>query len=126
MRRTFGCLVAFVVLAAGDHPLGHEADQESQPAAVLLPPVELTAEQDHRRIMDLLRIASLRRGPDGDPTSPRAANFDEAKANPYPSLPDPLLLKDGTRVRNAAAWWDKRRPEIVDDFDREIYGLHRR
>jgi peptidoglycan/xylan/chitin deacetylase (PgdA/CDA1 family) len=122
MRRTFGYLLTFVVLAAGDHLWGHKADQESQPAAALPPPVELTAEQDHRRIMNLLHISSLRRGPDGNPASPNAANFDEAKANPYATLPDPLVLEDGTRVRDAATWWHKRRPEIVEDFDREIYG----
>ena len=39
----------------------------------LSPPVQLTREQDHQRLMDLLHIGELRRGPDGDPTSPNAA-----------------------------------------------------
>ena len=43
-------------------------------------PVHLTAEQDHQRMMDLLHITSLRRGADGDPKSPNAANYDESKA----------------------------------------------
>ena len=43
-------------------------------------PVHLTSEQDHQRVLDELHITSLRRGPDGDPKSPRAANFDESKA----------------------------------------------
>jgi len=85
------------------------------------PPVRLTAEQDHQRILDLLHIPSLRRGPDGDPKSPNAANFDESKVNSY-SLPDPLVLKNGKRVRSGKDWWKRRRPEIVEDFDREIYG----
>ena len=71
--------------------------------------------------MDLLHIASLRRGPDGDPKSPNAANFDESKVLPYP-LPDPLRLKNGEVVKTEKDWWTKRRPEIVEDFDREIYG----
>jgi hypothetical protein len=91
-------------------------------AASHQPPVELTAEQDHRRLMDLLGITSIRRGPSGNPQAPDAANFDESKANPYPTLPDPLVMKDGTPVKTAAAWWQKRRAEIVEDFDREIYG----
>src|SRR5262249_28123442 len=37
-------------------------------------------------------------------------------------LPDPLLLKNGKRVREAKTWWSQRRPEIVEDFDLEIYG----
>ena len=72
--------------------------------------------------MDLLGIASIRRGPSGNPQAPDAANYDESKANPYPGLPDPLVFKDGTPVTTAEAWWQKRRAEIVEDFDREIYG----
>jgi len=71
--------------------------------------------------MDLLHISSLRRGPDGDPKSPNAANFDEAKVTPY-SLPDSLVLNDGQKVTSPKTWWKKRRPEIVEYFDREIYG----
>jgi hypothetical protein len=84
-------------------------------------PAHLTSEQDHQRIMDLLHISSLRRGPDGDPKSPNAANFDESKVPPH-SLPDPLVLKNGKKVTTPEMWWQLRRPEIVEDFDREIYG----
>lgn len=87
------------------------------------PPVQLTAQQDHRRIMDILHITSLRQGAGGNnPQAPNAANHDEAKANPHPDLPDPLVLKDGGRVTSAGLWWQRRRPEIVEEFDREIYG----
>ncbi|HEY4973050.1 MAG TPA: hypothetical protein VII41_05535, partial [Steroidobacteraceae bacterium] len=88
----------------------------------LRPPIELTSEQDHQRTMDLLQIAELRRGPDGDPISAHAANFDESKVMPY-ALPDPLLMRDGVRVGTRRDWWARRRPEIVEDFDREVYGL---
>jgi hypothetical protein len=95
--------------------------QSSQANSALPPVVHLTAEQDHRRAMDLLHIASLRRGPDGDSKSPNAANFDESKVTPY-SLPDPLVLNNGKKVRTAKVWWKQRRPEIVEAFDHEIYG----
>jgi hypothetical protein len=73
--------------------------------------------------MDLLHITALRPGADGrDPKAPNYASYDESKANPYPKLPDPLILKNGKKVTNAKTWWKKRRPEIVEDFDREIYG----
>jgi len=95
----------------------------SQDASALTPPVVITAEQDHQRIMDLLQITTLRPGADGrNPQAPNAANYDEAKANPYPKLPDPLLLKSGRKVMTARMWWKQRRAEIVEDFDREIYG----
>src|SRR6185312_9882211 len=85
------------------------------------PPVQWTAEQDHQRLLDLLHIRELRRGPDGDPKSPRAANFDESKVQPY-KLPDPLVMKNGQRVKSGEAWWKQRRPQLVEIFDREIYG----
>jgi hypothetical protein len=83
----------------------------------------LTTEEDHKRMLGLLGISSLRTGADGrNPDAPNAANYDEAKANPYPDLPDPLLLKNGRRVTTASMWWKQRRAEIVEDFDREVYG----
>jgi hypothetical protein len=83
----------------------------------------LTAEQDHQRLMDLLHITALRPGADGhNPQAPHAANYDESKATLYTSLPDPLLLNNGRPVTTANAWWTQRRPQIVEYFDREIYG----
>jgi hypothetical protein len=93
-----------------------------QNLATNLGPQRLSAEQDHRRMMELLHVASLRPGRGGTPSSPNPANYDEAKANPFPDLPDPLTLKNGRRVTTAAMWWNQRRPEIVEDFDREVYG----
>jgi hypothetical protein len=86
------------------------------------PPVKLTTKEDHKRMMDLLKIKSLRPGPSGNPKAPNAANLDESKANPYPKLPDPLMMKDGKQVTTAEMWWKQRRAEIVEDFDREVYG----
>ena len=84
--------------------------------------IQAASEKDHQRLMDLLGIKQLRRGADGDPKSAFAANYDESKANVYPNLPDPLVLKSGKPVTTAEEWWSKRRPEIVEDFDREILG----
>jgi hypothetical protein len=86
-------------------------------------PVQLTSVQDHKRMMELLNIKELRRGANGNnPKAENAANYDESKANPYPTLPDPLVLRNGRRVTTAEVWTKQRRPEIVEDFDREIYG----
>jgi hypothetical protein len=85
--------------------------------------MNLTAGQDHQMMLDLLHITSLRRGADGNnPQSPNYQNTDESKANPYPNLPDPLVEKNGQKVTTPAMWWNRRRPEIVEDFDREVYG----
>ena len=53
--------------------------------------------------------------------APNAANYDESKVKPY-HAPRPPRLKDGKKVTTAEQWWTKRRPEIVEDFDREVYG----
>ena len=85
--------------------------------------VKMTAQEDRQRLLDLLQIKELRRGADGrNADAPNAANYDEAKANPFPALPDPLVLKNGRKVKTPAQWWKQRRPEIVEEFDREIYG----
>jgi hypothetical protein len=87
------------------------------------PPNQQATQQDHKRMMDLLKIEALRPGANGNNRqAPNAANYDESKANPYPNLPDPMALKDGQRVTSAEVWWARRRPEIVEDFDREVYG----
>jgi hypothetical protein len=77
---------------------------------------------DYQGMLKQLHIDSTRRGPSGNPSAPDAANLDESKATPYKFLPDPLVLNNGERVSDANSWWSRRRPEIVDDFDREIYG----
>src|ERR1035437_9678484 len=84
----------------------------------LTPPVQLTAEQDHRRIMELLHIKSLRPGPSGNPKAANAANSDESIANPYPNIPNPLILNNGKKVISAEMWWNLRRSEINENFDR--------
>ncbi|MCE7063123.1 acetylxylan esterase [Dyadobacter sp. CY343] len=78
---------------------------------------------DHNNMLQQLGIAAdqLRKGPSGNPKDPNAANSSEEKVNKY-TLPDPLVLKNGQKVKNAKDWFEKRRPEIVADFESEIYG----
>src|SRR5450759_3091494 len=88
----------------------------------LTPPVQFTADQDHRNMMDQLGIKSLRPGPSGNESAPNHANYDESLANPYPDLPDLLTLKNGKKVTNPEIWWKQRRPEIKEDMEKEVYG----
>ena len=71
--------------------------------------IQAASEKEHQREMDVLGIKTLRPGVDNDPKSPRAANFDESKADQYPNLPDPLRLNGGQRVTTANQWWTERR-----------------
>ncbi|WP_295796196.1 acetylxylan esterase [Mucilaginibacter sp.] len=86
------------------------------------PPVNFTTEQDHQNMMDQLGIKSLRPGPSGNENDANHANYDESKANPCPALPDALTLKNGKKVSSPDVWWKMRRPEIVEDMEREVYG----
>jgi hypothetical protein len=88
----------------------------------LQPPVQLTAEQDHQRLLDLLHITALRPGVSASGNGPNPVNYDESRANPYTTLPDPLLLNNGRKVVTKTTWFKQRRPEILELFDREVYG----
>jgi hypothetical protein len=57
------------------------------------------------------------------PGRPDFANYDEAKANPYPNLPPLMMLRDGTKVTTPAGW-AKRREEITALFDTQVYGKY--
>ena len=81
-----------------------------------------TAADDHQNMMNQLGIKALRPGPSGNEAAPNHANYDEATANPYPNLPDVLTLKNGRKVTTPEMWWKRRRPEIVEDFEREVLG----
>jgi hypothetical protein len=89
----------------------------SAPAAL-----EWTAQQDHKNMMEQLGIKALRPGPSGRTGATNSANYDPGKANPFPNLPDVLTLKNGTKVTTPETWWRERRPEIVEDFEREVIG----
>lgn len=78
--------------------------------------------EDHAQMKMQLGITTPNRpGPSGNPQAPNAANRHESKVNKY-TLPDPLITKSGQPVTTAKDWWERRRPEIVEDFDREVYG----
>ena len=83
---------------------------------------KLTSE-DYYNMVEQLGIdrSIIRRGPSGNPKDANAANSSEEKVNKY-TLPDPLILKNGQKVKNLKDWTKKRRPELVTDFENEIYG----
>lgn len=50
-----------------------------------------------------------------------AANYDETAIPPY-TLPDPLTHSDGSPIATVQAWWNDRRPVLLDLFARHVYG----
>ncbi len=73
------------------------------------------ATSDRQRMLALLNLPT-------PPTPNKNRNHDEAKATLFPNLPDPLILKNGQPVKDAATWWNQRRPEVFDDLMTEVYG----
>ncbi|MEO8362286.1 MAG: hypothetical protein ABI672_19830, partial [Vicinamibacteria bacterium] len=82
------------------------------------------AREDHADMLRQLGITRMRPGANGraGPSEPGAANYDPARANPFPDWPSPLVLKNGGKVTTPEIWWQERRPEIARDFETEVYG----
>jgi hypothetical protein len=73
---------------------------------------------DYQNMLDQLGIKKMRKGRDGKGPD----SSDDATANPYKdTVHDLMTFKNGTKVTSADQW-PKRRAEIVDDFEREVYG----
>ena len=132
-RRILVLSTLFVLPALGLRAQAPPSQAPAAPAApanpFLVSPEERArldqlARDDHADMLSQLGITRLRPGFDGRAAvgAPNAANYDAARANPYPDWPDALTLKDGRRVTTAETWWQERRPEIVEDFEREVYG----
>jgi hypothetical protein len=96
---------------------GHAADTAAAGSST-----NWTTAQDHMNMKEQLGILRLRPGPSGQPNATNAANYDPAKANPFPDPPDPLTLANGQKVTTPEQWWKQRRSEIVEAFEREVYG----
>src|SRR4051794_32989043 len=110
-------LLAFSVSTAPVNNLSHSAEVTSPGV-----PKDWTASQDHKNMLEQLGIVRLRPGPSGRAGATNEANYDPAKSNPFPNLPDPLVLKSGQKVTTPEMWWKQRRPELVEDFEREVFG----
>lgn len=101
-------------------PVSNLQAQETKAAG---PPLCLSYEEDHRLMMSRLGITALRPGRNGNPEAlENGANYEEALANPYPDLPPLMKLANGRAVATPEAWWAEKRPQVRDDFEREVYG----
>jgi hypothetical protein len=66
--RSVAWLLGFALSTSVVHSPSRGANQAApETASTQPPPVQLTAEQDHQRMRDLMHITSLRRGAGGDP-----------------------------------------------------------
>jgi hypothetical protein len=114
VKRSVLWSIGMVTLAVGLPPGARGVQQAPAPPS----PVQLANQAERLRIMKELKISSIPPGA----VSSSPATYNEEDANPYPNLPDPLTLKNGQKVTTAAVWRNRRRPELLEDFQREIYG----
>lgn len=107
-----GALVVLVITS------GPSPAQTTKAAKAKRPDFIPAGYDDYKNMLDQLGIKNMRRGRDA-----RAKDTsDEGTANIYKdSMPDLMTFKDGTKVTTADQW-PKRRAEIVEDFEREVYG----
>ena len=113
-----GVAAAAVLLAMGLAPLSLLWSRENASSGV----VTFSTNEDYRNMLEQLGISALRPGPSGNESAPNHANYDEALANPYPDLPPLLVGADGSIVTTSDEWLSRRRPEIVELFEREVVG----
>lgn len=107
-------LLSFSCLAQ----IARTAEQDS-----ILADRQRKTQADYEQMLQQLSITHIRPGVNGsNPKAANAANYDESKATIYPVLPAVLQMKDGKSVDTKRAWYYHRKPEIIEDFEREIYG----
>src|SRR5215213_2643234 len=115
MKKVFSFLLVLIIANAAK-------TQSKIDSTKYLKLVTYTAQQDHDDMMKQLGIKAVRPGPSGNESAPNHANYDESIANPCPQLPDILTTNDGKKITTADMWWKQRRPELTEDFEKEVYG----
>lgn len=78
--------------------------------------------EDHQDMLRQLGITKLRPGRNPNAGSTNPPNYDPALANPFPDYPEILTLNNGDKVTSPEIWWQRRRPELVELFEREVIG----
>ncbi|MDD4515140.1 acetylxylan esterase [Massilibacteroides sp.] len=70
----------------------------------------------------LLFLVSLLLLTGGVRAQSRGENYDESKVPVY-TLPDPLICENGQRVTSVRQWETTRRPELLNMFSSQMYGI---
>jgi hypothetical protein len=111
MKYTFLILMTLVI-----HSASAQFSQASRDSIARL------SAADHAHMKKQLGISAPNRpGPSGNPNAPDAANQNESKVRKY-MLPDPLISDNGKKIATKKEWTELRRPEILEHFDKEVYG----
>lgn len=111
MRSSFAVLLVFFLFVQQIHAQLSPAQRDS---------LNRLTQADHQLMLERLGIDALRAGPSGNPQAPNAANADESKVR-LENMPEPLVFESGKPVKNAKDW-EKRKRELFELFDKEMYG----
>ncbi len=84
--------------------------------------ITFTTQQDHDNMKQQLGIKALRPGPSGNEAAPNRANYNENTANPCPILPEILISNSGKKIKTVEQWTAARKPELFEEFEKNIYG----
>ena len=104
---------------ASDSPSAYHFPTPAEAAAI-----RQGSEAERDRELKLLGITKMQPPATAyDIGKPGNANFDEAKANPYPHLPPLLVMNNGTKVKTPAQWAERRK-EIEAAFAEDVYGKY--
>ncbi|HSS12777.1 MAG TPA: hypothetical protein VLL04_02715, partial [Rhizomicrobium sp.] len=119
-QKTIKTSLQIALLLVSTSALGQTAFPSAAEQAALL----AASTQERTREMTLLGLSEMRKPLTAyDIGKPGNANYDEAQANPYSSMPELMVMQDGTKVTTAAQW-KKRRAEIKHLFDDNVYGRY--
>jgi len=117
------CAALAAIMIGGARAQSPGTTPEACPAAPPAGPVAMASAAERAREMKLLGITAMQPAIGAyEPNKPCNANYDEARANPYPGLPPLLTMRDGAKVTRAT--WPRRRAEIQALFDDEVYGRY--
>ena len=98
------CLRHGVSIALTAAVAGQTQPPAAPPSAADRAAIAAASRAERDRELKLLGITEMQPAATAyDIGKPGNANYDESKANPYPKLPDVLIMNDGTRVTTAGA-----------------------
>ena len=114
MKKIISCLFLLLFVCA---VFAQSIDSSRYPKLVTF-----TGNQDHDNMKQQLGIKKLRPGFSGNNADPNHANYDTSLSDPCPLLPDILTTNNGSKITSPNSWWKQRRPELIELFEKEVYG----
>ena len=85
-------------------------------------PVTFTSDQDHQNMMDQLGIKRCVQGRAAVKRRLTTPTTMSRRPIPIPIFRTRYVMNNGEKVTTPQMWWDKRRPEIIEGYEKYVYG----